>query len=233
MARFAGSAAPIINGFDTKGRSGFTGFTPLKLDPGTSNAGQAASAVSTGAIFNEIRSKSPKFDQIANTAAEIRANEEITGMKAQADMASAGVQAAGQVAAAEEQAKAMEAQGKSSMMGGAFSALGGIASAAIGLSDETTKHTIDRIDDALEILRNLKPVTFFYKEEYSSAPERMHYGFLAQEYIKEMPDATYYDEAIGKLCIDTNELIGLLVRANQQLESRIVRLEAKSALATV
>ena len=114
-----------------------------------------------------------------------------------------------------------------------MSALGGIASAAIGLSDETTKHTVDRIEDALETLRNLKPVTFYYKEEYSPAPERMHYGFLAQEYIKEMPDATYFDESIGKLCIDTNELIALLVRANQQLESRIARLEAKSALAAV
>jgi hypothetical protein len=48
-----------------------------------------------------------------------------------------------------------------------------------------------------------------------------------------MPDATYFDEAIGKMCIDTNELIALLVRANQQLESRVVRLEAKQALAAV
>ena len=233
MARFAGSRAPQIDGFNTQGRSGFSGFTPLNLDPGTSSAGQAAGAVSTGAIFNEIRSKSPKFGEIANTAAEIRANEEIAGMKAEGDMAAAGIQAAGQVAAAEEQAKAIEAQGKAAQTGGMFSALGGIASAAIGLSDETTKHTIDSIDDALATLRNLRPVTFYYKEEYSPSPHRMHYGFLAQEYIKEMPDATYYDETIGKLCIDTNELIGLLVRANQQLEDRIVRLEAKTALTAV
>jgi len=48
-----------------------------------------------------------------------------------------------------------------------------------------------------------------------------------------MPDATYYDESIGKLCIDTTDLIGLLVRANQQLETRLTRLEAKQALAAV
>ena len=233
MARFAGSRAPQISGFQTQGRSGFSGFTPINLDPGTTNAGQAAGAVSTGAIFNEIRSKSPKFGEIANTAAEIRANEEITGMKASADMAAAGIQAAGQVAAAEEQARAMKAQAAATQKGGMMSAIGGIASAAIGLSDETTKHTVDRIEDALEILRNLKPVTFYYKEEYSPSPERMHYGFIAQEFAKEMPDATYYDEAIGKMCIDTSELIGLLVRANQQLETRIARLEAKQALAAV
>jgi len=233
MARFAGSRAPQISGFQGMGRSGFSGFTPINLDPGTSNAGDASGAVSIGSIFGELRAKSPKYGEIANTAAEIRANEQVTGMKAEADMASAGIQAMGRVAAAEEQAEAIKAQGAAAEKGGMMSALGGIASAAIGLSDETTKHTIDRIDDALELLRNLRPVTFFYKEEYSSAPQRMHYGFLAQEYIKEMPDATYYDETIGKLCIDTNELIGLLVRANQQLEDRIVRLEAKSALTAV
>ena len=121
---------------------------------------------------------------------------------------------------------------------GIFSALGQVASAAApfvipALSDESTKHTVERIDDALELLRQLKPVTFYYKEEYSSSPERMHYGFIAQDYQKVMPDATYYDESIGKLCIDPGELIGLLVRANQQLETRIARLEAKQALATV
>ena len=101
------------------------------------------------------------------------------------------------------------------------------------LSDEETKHTIDTIDDALETLRNLRPVTFYYKEEYSSSPERMHHGFIAQEFQKVVPDATYYDESVGKLCIDTTDLIGLLVRANQQLETRLTRLEAKQALAAV
>ena len=114
-----------------------------------------------------------------------------------------------------------------------MSALGGIASAAIGLSDETTKHTIDRIDDALEVLRSLKPVTFYYKEEFSMLPERMHYGFIAQDYAQVMPDATYYDEELSKMCIDTSELISLLVRSVQQLETRVARMEAANALAGV
>jgi hypothetical protein len=61
----------------------------------------------------------------------------------------------------------------------------------------------------------------------------MHHGFIAQEYQKVMPDATYYDETIGKLCIDTGDLIALLVRANQQLETRLTYLEAKQALQAV
>ena len=234
MARFAGSRAPQISGFNGLGRSSVGDFTPLNLDPGSSSSGSAADAVSVGAIFGQLRDKSPKYDEIANTAQTIRANEQITAMKAEADMANAGINAAARIAVAEEQAKGLDAQAAAAEKGGAMSAIGGIASAAIGLiSDETTKHTIDRIDDALETLRCLKPVTFFYKEEYSASPERMHYGFIAQEYKEQMPDATYYDESIGKMCIDTGELIALLVRANQQLETRIARLEAKQALAAV
>lgn len=97
-------------------------------------------------------------------------------------------------------------------------------------SDRTTKNTIEEIDDALTTLRQLKPVSFYYNEDYSSNPERLHYGFVAQDYAKVMPQATYYDEPTGKLKIDTQELIGLLVRSIQQLETRITRMEAKSVL---
>lgn len=235
MARFAGSPVPQVGIGRSLGRSGQDfGIKPQALDPGPGFSGGAANAVSTGAIFGELRAKSPKYDEIANTAETIRANEQITAMQAESTMAQAGIQAAANVAAAEEQAKAIEAQASAAKTGGAMSAIGGIASAAIGLfSDETTKQNIASIDDALATLRELHPVSFQYTEEFSTSPERVHHGFIAQEFKKVLPDATYTDESTGKLCIDTADVIGLLVRANQQLESRIARLEAKQALAAV
>ena len=235
MARFAGSRAPQIGIASGLGRSGKDfGIRPMSIDPGSSNAGAAASAVSTGAIFGELRAKSPKYDEIANTAATIRANEQITGMKAEANMAQAGIQAAANVEAAKETAKGIEAEAAATEKAGMMSAIGGIASAGIGLiSDETTKENIQSIDDALATLRQLKPVTFQYKEEFSASPERVHHGFIAQEFQKVLPDATYFDESKQKYCIDITDVIGLLVRANQQLEARIARLEAKQALAAV
>ena len=211
-------------------------FNPTQLkSPGvTSQASSAADAVSTGAIYGELRANAPNYQDIAGTAAEARANERISAMNAEANMAAAGIQAAAGIEQAEEQAKAIKAQASATKKGGMMSAVGGIASAAIGLlSDEDTKHTIDELENACEILRELRPVSFFYKEEYSASPERMHYGFIAQDYQKVMPDATYYDESIGKLCIDPTEVISILVRANQELQSRISRLEAKQALAAV
>ncbi len=101
----------------------------------------------------------------------------------------------------------------------------GIAASTLIPSDERTKNTIEKLDDACKLLRELQPVTFYYNEEFSERPERMHYGFIAQQYAHVMPDHTFYDESIGKLCIDTSELIAVLVRGYQQLENRIQRLE--------
>ena len=217
-------------------RNNMPDFTPSGLSSAsvTTGAGSAADAVSVGSIYGSLRDSAPKYDAIAGTAAKNRAEERVAAMNAEASMAQAGISAAANVAAAKEQAKAMEAQAGAAKTGGMMSAVGGIASAAIGLfSDEDTKHTIDELEYACDILRELRPVTFFYKEEYSAHPERMHYGFIAQEYQKVMPDATYVDGATNKLCIDTNELIALLVRANQELQERVTRLEVKNALEAV
>ena len=213
-------------------------FEPISLAGAglSTNAGNAAGIVNTSAIFKGITDESPNYQDIGLTAASNNAATEMAVENSIASAAQAGIKGAATVAAAEEQAAAMEAQAGAAKKGGMMSAITGIASAAAPLllaSDETTKHTIDRLENACAVLRELKPVTFFYKEEYSSSPERMHYGFIAQEYQNVMPDATYYDETIGKLCIDPTELIGLLVRANQELQTRITRLEAKEALAAV
>ena len=60
----------------------------------------------------------------------------------------------------------------------------------------------------------------------------MHHGFVAQEFKKVLPDATY-ENSEGVMSIDPIDVIGLLVRANQELESRVTRMEAKLALQAV
>jgi len=213
-------------------------FTPPEITGGPqSNAGQAAGVVNLGNTFGSLRKNGPRFDELAATAIANRAQERATVTAVEGQVAAQGVQAFGATKSAQIQAEAAkeaaQAQAKGSMMGSAFGAIGSIGGALIGLSDERTKHTVERIDDALATRRNLKPVTFYYKEEFSMSPERMHHGFIAQDYARVMPDATYYDEELGKMCIDTSELIGLLVRSVQQLETRVARMEAANALAGV
>ncbi len=216
-------------------------FKPVSLQSGASggNYSAAAGAVDLGNSFAAQREKAPRYDELSGAAMQTQSAEKRAAMEAEASVMSNGIASLGQTKSAQmtaqAQIEAAEKQAEASKQGSMMGGIAKIATAGIGLlgSDETIKTDIKRIDTALETLRNLKPVTFHYKEEYSSSPERMHHGFIAQEFQKVLPDATYFDDSIGKLAIDTGDVIGLLVRANQELEARIGMLEAKQALATV
>ena len=109
-----------------------------------------------------------------------------------------------------------------------------LAGTALGfVSDKRTKHDINPIDDALQKLRELKPVTFKYNEGYNVDSDRLHHGFIAQEYKDVLPDATFYDEVQDLYSIDPIDVIALLVRSVQQLETKVARMEAQHALAGV
>ena len=225
MTRFAGSAVD---------------FTPGSLAAASSGGGYsaAADAVSLAGNFQAQREKAPKFDALAQQGIVNRSNEKQAAMKAEADTLSAALASVGQTKSSAlnaegeiAKAKAMaEAEKSKGMMG----AIGQIASAGLGLvtSDKRTKTDIQPIETALETLRGLKPVTFRYKDEYGD-PSRVHHGFIAQEYKQVLPDATYFNPEKDQYCIDPIDVIGLLVRANQELEYRITRMEAKQALEAV
>ena len=205
--------------------TGGAGFTPSLGD--TVNLGNSYQSLRKTGIRNDELAATSIANRAAEraTATEMEAAAHATGLSTMADVKSSKM-------IAEAQEKAAKAQASGQMMGSALGAIGSIGGALL-MSDESTKHTVEKIEDALATLRDLKPVTFYYKEEYSMSPERMHYGFIAQDYGKVMPDATYYDEELGKMCIDTSELISLLVRSVQQLETRVARMEAANALAGV
>ena len=191
------------------------------------NAADAAGTVSTSSIYGTLRDNSPNAADIAVTGAANRMRERVAAERAEAMGVQAGIKGAAEYKMAEQRAEAIGKQADSAKKGGMVRAIGGIASAAVGLfSDESTKHSIVELDDALETLRKLRPVSYYYKPEFTDDPERAHNGFIAQEYQELLPDATYKDPMTGKLCIDTRELIALNVRAIQQLLARVEELES-------
>ena len=201
----------------------------------STDLGAAAGTVNMGNAYGSLRG-SIDFADISATAIGARAADRAVAFGLEAQTDAQRIASDAQIKAAEIQAKAAKdaasSQASGSMMGSALSAVGTIGGALL-MSDSTTKDKIKPIEDALVTLRQLRPVTFHYKEEWNSNPERMHHGFIAQEYKEVVPDATYYDSDIGKYCIDTSDLIGLLVRAVQQLETKVTRLEAANALVGV
>ena len=210
-------------------------FTDLNLTEhrsmtgGTGAAGQATVADN----YSMLEDNKPDYLGI-NRTGQARIGALNRGqMKVIEGVRNSGLRAVQQVNQAKEDAEsykdAASSAASKSKMGSVIQAGASLIGAAF-LSDEETKENIERIEDALSTLRNLRPVTFNYKEEYSTDYNRVHHGFIAQEYQKVLPDATYHDPTIDKLCIDTGDLIGLLVRAVQQLETKVTRLEAKEAL---
>ena len=207
-------------------------FSNVQSDPGAAAGGGKKVAQA----FESVRKGSVDYGEMAKTGLGVRAQKFAEARLADARVESNRLEQEALTKAAEMQAEADKAAAQSaaqsSMIGKGIGAVASIGAALIG-SDENIKHDIKQIDDALAILRNLRPVSFHYNEEYSSSPERLHHGFIAQEYRKVLPDATYTDESSGKLCIDTTDVIGILVRAVQQLEERVAYLEVTKALAGV
>ena len=129
----------------------------------------------------------------------------------------------------QRRSRSIDRQADSNKTGGFVKLAGGLALGALSLfSDIKTKNTIEELNNATELLKELRPVSFYYNEEYSAYDNRLNYGFIAQEYVKVMPDATYVDGDTGLLKIDTMQLIALLVKSTQELAKRIDLLEASS-----
>lgn len=226
-------ARSYSSGFRPKYADGKAFEGPTITGGPAGNVGAAADVVNMGTGYGSLRAGAPAFEDISATAIGIRSTERAQNSLIAGQLEAAGITADAAEEAAKLQAKAQEDAAKSqasgSKMGSVFSAIGSIGGALL-MSDRSTKENIVNIEDALSTLRQLKPVTYNYKEEYSSEFNRVHHGFIAQEYKEVVPDATYYDSNNGKYCIDTGDLIGLLVRAVQQLETKVTRLEAANAL---
>jgi len=214
--------------FAGTGRRGLE-LSDFQMASGSPAGSAAGSGSKVADIYSSIAANAPRADEWGMDALAGRSKLRQGAMIADESVFSAQKIADAQLEADKALAKAVEPE---SSGGGIGSFIGpALSIGASLLSDATTKHNIEPLEDALTTLRNLKPVTFYYNEEYSTSPERLHHGFIAQEYKEVMPDATYYDDSIGKLAIDTGDLIAILVSAVQTLESRVTHMEAKNALA--
>jgi len=211
-------------------------FSPVDIPAPMPSVAGAAENASVAETFSNLQNAKVDYGSMGKNAIAAAGYEERAVRDANTFALNsrikneAEVEATGRAADAEKDAAAAASSG---------STFGSIAKAGIGLvgsvllSDETTKNTIENIDDALSKLKQLRPVTFYYNEEYTTEFQRRHNGFIAQEYKNVLPEATYFDESTEKLCIDTGELIALLVRSVQQLEGRVAHMEATKALAGV
>lgn len=90
-------------------------------------------------------------------------------------------------------------------------------------SDERLKKDIQDVRDGKQLIMNLRPVTFRWKE----GDKDLHAGFIAQEVQKigSAPSGLVHEEKDGKLGLAYNELVAPIVSMLQEHEQRIASLE--------
>jgi hypothetical protein len=113
------------------------------------------------------------------------------------------------------------------------------ATGFIATSDETLKSEIKSIENPNKLIEALEGKSYLWSNEFikeSGADNGRHYGFLAQEVEKVIPEAIVKDEN-GRYGVEYNAIIPVLVESqkeiikeNEELKSRLYAMEEKFAL---
>jgi hypothetical protein len=109
----------------------------------------------------------------------------------------------------------------------------------IATSDKTLKTDIKSIENASDLINKIEGKTYAWKVEYqkeSGVDNGRHYGFLAQDIEKVLPEAVIKDEK-GRYAVEYNAVIPVLVESqkeiikeNESLKSDIASLKSENEM---
>ena len=208
-----------------------------RVRPG--NFGAAAGIVDIGNAYKSLSEKTD-YDSVIQNQLVNNSNDMVYKLGVEGDLARTKLITDAQIASAkyayDTGMDAISAGRDTANRASTLNTIGEVAKIALPIvikafSDERLKNSIKDLENATAKLRELHPVTFKYNEETGYDPERTHHGFIAQQYKEVLPDATY--EENGILSIDIMDVIGILVKGFQEMDTRIARLEATRSLAGV
>jgi hypothetical protein len=90
------------------------------------------------------------------------------------------------------------------------------------------KTNVNSLDNSLDLIQRLRPVSFNYVPEYNKS-QNIHVGFIAQEVKEVLKDQVYVDDVVQQgheyLGMAYQSLIPLLVKAIQELTEEVNRLK--------
>jgi len=93
------------------------------------------------------------------------------------------------------------------------------------VSDETVKENINTLDYGLKEVMALNPVSFTFKEDWKSMGEGRQVGLIAQQVEKIIPEVTFTTPTTGKMGINYEKLVPVLIKAIQELQEEVKRLK--------
>jgi hypothetical protein len=92
-----------------------------------------------------------------------------------------------------------------------------------GVSDERVKNIERNIENACDIIKDWRTVIFSWKHD---SPDNLNVGLIAQDVIKTLPEAVDINQDEDKtLGVRYTELIPVLVKAIQEMNTKIIELE--------
>ncbi len=86
-----------------------------------------------------------------------------------------------------------------------------------------SKKSIAKIENATTTLSKVNPVSYYFKTEQfkdGQFDENLHYGVIAQEIEKTLPNLVYTDKD-GYKAVNYTDLIPLLIKSNQEQQIEI------------
>lgn len=111
-----------------------------------------------------------------------------------------------------------------------FYAGSGAAGICLGTSSARYKNSVNDLNDGLAQLLRLQPRTFFYSKGYGDNGDHLQYGFVAEEMKLVLPNLVRADVEGRPQSIDYGALWPVTVKAIQELNAKVERLENEKAI---
>lgn len=103
-------------------------------------------------------------------------------------------------------------------------------------SDARYKERIESVTDAMSLIKELRPTTYFFRSEAfgphtmeNPAYRGMQYGFIAQEVLPVAPELVHHDKEIDRYSLQYTELIPILTQAIKEQQAQIEDLQHQLA----
>lgn len=110
----------------------------------------------------------------------------------------------------------------------------GALGVCLGTSSARYKHDIVSMGAGLAEIVKLTPKNFFYNKGYGDDGYRLQYGFVAEDVVKVLPQLVGLDKEKKASSVDMLAMVPIMINAikqlkaaNENLEARLVKLEAR------
>lgn len=88
-----------------------------------------------------------------------------------------------------------------------------------------TKKNIEPLDKGINVINELQPKSYLWKDNNLNTPNKKSFGFIAQEVNEIIPDIVHKQDDYYNICY--NDFIPLLTKSIQELSNKVDDIDKK------